>query len=324
MGVRSLNTEPLDLLVLGAGPAGLNAALSGHRAGLRVLVLGGDAPGGQVALHSTVDNFPGFPGGVTGAELMARWLQQVVDETGAAPDPRSVTRVDFAGDIKQVFTADGSFAAKAVVIATGSKPRRLGVPRELELQGKAVYYCATCDGPLLRTMERRRAAVIGGGETAVCTALALLPHAESVTVITRGAKLAASHSLVKRLQTNPSVRVLTHRTVKTILGDKRAEAVLVQNVETKDRETIHVEAVFVGIGPSPVTEFLQGAVSLDEQGFIVTDTLLRTSVPGVYAAGDVRVTPLRQIVTAAADGALAAHAAAQYLERQEQWHVRHS
>ena len=302
-----------DLLVLGAGPAGLTAALYGHRAGLRVLALGGNTPGGQVTLHDKVENFPGFPGGVTGAELMARWLKQVIDETGSMPSPESVTRVDLGGEIKEVFTSEAHHRARTVVIATGSSPKALGIPGESELRGKGVFYCATCDAPLLRTMQRRRAAVIGGGDTAAHTALALLPHAESVTVITRGADLGAGQALRKRLQDNPAVTILLGRVVREVVGSERAEGLLIEKIPTRERETCPVEAVFVGIGGSPVTGFLQEALALDERGFIVTDSLLRTSVPGVFAAGDVRTTPLRQIVTAAADGALAAHMAHKYL-----------
>lgn len=308
-----MSAEPYDLVVLGAGPAGLTAALYGHRAGLDVLALGGDSPGGQVTRHEKVDNFPAFPGGVTGAELMVRWLKQLIDETGSMPRLESVTSVSLAGEVKDIYTSQAHYQARAVVIATGSKPKPLGIRGEAELLGKGVFYCATCDAPLLRTMDRRRAAVIGGGDTGAHTALALLPHAESVTIITRGAELAAAPSLRKRLQDNPAVKVLCRRVAVEVMGEEKAEGLLLERVPTRERETCPVEAVFVGIGGLPITDFLRNSLALDERGFIVTDNLLRTSMPGVFAAGDVRVSPLRQIVTAAADGALAAHAAHRYL-----------
>lgn len=308
-----MNTESWDLLVVGAGPSGLTAGLYGHRSGLRVLILGGETYGGQVILHHKVENYPGFPGGITGAELMTRWLKQVMDESGSLPIPEPVIRVDFTGPEKLVMTPSAAYAGRAVILATGSRPRRLGVPGESEFSGKGVFYCATCDGPLLRTMARRRAAVVGGGDTALHTALALLPYAESVSVITRGADLRAKPVLVKRFLAYPEANVFVNRSARAVTGEQSATGLTLENVLSKELENMPVEAVFVGIGQTPVTEFLEGALDLDKDGFIVTDDLLRTSMAGVFAAGDVRTTPLRQIITAAADGALAAHTAAEYL-----------
>jgi len=308
-----LNNQTYNLLVIGAGPAGLTAALYGHRAGLKVIVLGGETPGGQVTLHHKVENYPGFPGGVTGAELMVRWLQQVIDEIGCAPEPEPVTAVNVSGPVKEVFVADHSYRAQAVIIATGSRPRRLSVPGETEWEGRGVFYCATCDAPLLRTMSSRRSVVVGGGDTAFHTAMALLPHAESVTVITRGAGPKAKPPLIKQLIQNPKARILVRRSVNAVIGEKRLTGLALQNTQTNETETFVVDAVFVGVGQSPTTGFLGGCLELNEGGFIVADNELRTSVPGVFAAGDVRDTPLRQIITAAADGALAAQSATEYL-----------
>jgi len=309
-----VNTQTYDLLVIGAGPSGLTAALYGHRSGLKVHVLGGETPGGQVMLHYRVENYPGFPGGVTGAELMARWLQQVIDELGCVPEPESVTEVHFSDPIKEVFVADRLYRARAVIVATGAQPRKLMVPGESEFQGKGVFYCATCDAPLLRTMASRRAAVVGGGDTAFHTAMALLPHAESVTVITRAAEPRAKPPLIARLEKDPKAGVLVRRSVNAVVGDKGVSGLVLQDTHTSETTTFPVDAVFVGVGQSPVTGFLTGSVELNESGFIVTDNRLRTSVPGVFAAGDVRSTPLRQIITAAADGALAAQSATEYLQ----------
>lgn len=309
-----MNTPICDLLVIGAGPSGLTAALYGHRSGLTVVVLGGDSPGGQVILHYKVENYPGFPGGITGAELMARWLQQMIDELGSAPIPEPVTAVDFSGSIKEIFVGDKAYRSKAVIIASGSRARQLEVPGESELEGRGVFYCATCDAPLLRTMSSRRAAVIGGGDTAFHTAMALLPHADSVTVITRGPEPKANPTLIHRLVQNAKAGVLVRRSVNAILGEKtKVTGLRLQNTQTNEIETFPVDAVFVGVGQSPVTGYLGRNVELTEGGFIATDMRLRTSAPGVFAAGDVRDTPLRQILTAAADGALAAQSASEYV-----------
>ncbi len=308
-----MNTQIYDLVVLGSGPAGLTAGLYGHRSGLKVCIAGGEMPGGQVMRHYRIENYPGFPGGVTGAELMARWLRQVIDETGAAPQSEIVTNIDFSSPIKRVLVGSQLVGARSLVIATGAAPRRLLVPGESEFEGKGVFYCATCDGPMLRTMTSRHAAVIGGGDTAFHTAVSLLPHADSITIITRGISPKAKLALTRQLEKDQKIRVLTHRSVTAVKGTKAVTELVLQNTRTQETETFPVNAVFVGIGQSPVTEFLEGKLELNEKGFIVTDGMLRTSVPGVFAAGDVRDTPLRQIITAAADGALAAESAGQYV-----------
>ena len=308
-----MGTKIYDLIVLGAGPAGLTAGLYAHRAGLDVLLLGGHSPGGQVTLHYKVENYPGFPGGITGAQLMMLWLQQVVDELGCSPDYQPVIRTEFSNSTKHVHLRTESFQAESVVIATGSRPRRLSVPGESEFEGRGVFYCATCDAPLLRTMERSRVAVVGGGDTAFHTAMALMPHAESVTIITRASEPRAKVSLTQKIAEYSKARVLVNRSVKSVEGKDRVTHLVLENPANHAEELFELDGVFVGIGQSPVTDFLDSSIEKDEQGFVVTNPLLETSVAGVYAAGDVRTTPLRQILTAAADGALAAYNAADYL-----------
>lgn len=265
-------------------------------------------------MHYRVDNFPGFPGGVTGVELMTRWLSQVMDETGSMPVYETVKDVNFAGSVKDVITETGTYRARAVVVAAGASPRRMDIPGESELVGRGVFYCATCDAPLLRKMSRRRAVVVGGGDTALHTSLALLPHAETVTLITRGERLRAKPALLQRIHGDDRVQVLANRSVKAVLGDDAATGLLLENRDTGEYETFPAEAVFVGIGQSPITGFLGNSLALTAENSIVTDASLQSSVPGIFAAGDVRNTPLRQIVTAAADGALAAQSAVQYLQ----------
>ncbi|MFC1833581.1 NAD(P)/FAD-dependent oxidoreductase [Thermodesulfobacteriota bacterium] len=308
-----MTLQTYDLIILGGGPAGLTAGLYAHRAGLNVLILGGETPGGQVTLHYRVENYPGFPGGVTGAELMMGWIKQVMDEMGAMPTPESVTRVDFSHRLKEVFTPLGSYGSRAVIVATGSSPKELRVPGESELSGKGVFYCATCDAPLLRNMDRQRAAVVGGGDTAFHTALALLPHAETVTVITRGPEPKAMPVLVDRFGQDPKAKIVTESSVRAVMGEDAVTGLALEHAGSAKEETIPFDAVFVGVGMSPATGFLEGSLRLNDDGFIITNNLLETSVSGVFAAGDVRETTLRQIITAAADGALAAHRAAQYI-----------
>ncbi len=302
-----------DLIVIGSGPAGLTAAIYGHRAGLEVLVLGGPAAGGKVARHHHIENYPPFPGGVTGAELMVKWLAQAGQEMGAYPSETKVERVDFSSRPLSLTAGGEAFLAKSVIIASGSHPRRLSVPGEARLDGKGVFYCATCDAPLLATMDRQRALVVGGGDSAAHTALGVLPHAESVTLVARGG-FRASPALLKRLESEDKVSFVTGRVVKEVLGEEAVSGLSLEVCDGGGREEVPGEAVFIGVGNRPATRFLGDAVELDDEGFILTGPELATSVPGVFAAGDVRTTPLRQIITAAADGALAAQSAAAFVQ----------
>lgn len=296
-----------DLVVIGSGPAGLTAALYGARAGLRVALIGGHAPGGKVARHHHIENYPPFGEGVGGAELMVRWIKQTSQELGSFPELVMVQEADLSS---RPFTlrgeGDASWQGRALIVATGSLPRRLGVPGEARLDGEGVYYCATCDAPLLATLERQRAVVVGGGDSAVHTALGVLPYAEKVTLVARGA-LRASPALLARLKDDCKVNFVTGE-IAAIQGDKS-----VTGVSLQDGAELDCDAVFVGVGNRPASGFLNGALELDAEGFIKTDQRLMTSLPGVWAAGDARSTPLRQIVTAAADGALAAQEAAAWL-----------
>jgi thioredoxin reductase (NADPH) len=302
-----LSEQVYDLLVIGSGPAGLTAALYGSRAGLKTALIGGQAPGGKVARHHHIENYPPFGEGVGGAELMVRWIKQVGQELGAYPDPAMVREADLGS---RPFTLRGDqgtyWRGRALIVATGSLPRRLGVEGEDRLDGEGVYFCATCDAPLLAAMERRRAVVVGGGDSAAHTALGVLPHAESVTLVARG-PLRASPSLLERLRGESKVTFLTGQ-VAAIRGGKS-----VTGLSLQDGSELACDAVFVGVGNRPASGFLAGALDLDAEGFILTDERLMTSLPGVWAAGDARATPLRQIVTAAADGALAAAQAARWL-----------
>ncbi|MCB2188560.1 MAG: FAD-dependent oxidoreductase [Deltaproteobacteria bacterium] len=312
-----MSEQIFDVAVLGSGPAGLTAAIYAHRAGLSTLVVGGDHPGGKVMMHPHIENYPPFPEGVTGAELMIRWVKQVADEVGEGPRPEMVTKVDLAGAVKTIEAEGGTYQARTVIVATGASGRKLGVKGEEELAGRGVFSCAMCDAPLLRTLKRQRAVVVGGGDTAVHTGQGLLPHAEAVTLITRGPALRAQPVLVDRFLADPKAGCRFQRQVVAIHGGSWVAGVSLKDPATGAIEEMEIDAVFVGIGQVPSTGFLQGALATDEEGFLVVDGDLACSLPGVFAAGDVRVSPLRQIITAASDGALAAKSATDYLAAAE-------
>ncbi|MCL6581080.1 MAG: FAD-dependent oxidoreductase [Firmicutes bacterium] len=296
-----------DLLVVGAGPAGLAAAIYGARGGLGTLVVERGLPGGQIALVDRVENYPGFPEGLSGAELAQR-LQEQALRFGAVLTTGEVTGdLDLASPLKKV----AGHLARAVVLAPGARPRRLGVPGEDRLVGRGVSYCATCDGAFFRG---RPVAVVGGGDSAVTEALYLSRLCSRVTVVHRREHFRAAPSLVERLSRVPNVEFCLGRVPVEIEGEQKVEGLVVRGPEGSF-ERLEVEGVFVYVGLEPETAFLRGELELDQAGYIVTDESLRTSLPRVWAAGDARVKELRQVVTAVADGALAATAAQVELSR---------
>jgi len=289
-----------DILVVGAGPAGLTAALYGARAGLSTAVLERGPVGGQISVVDAVENYPGFPEGLTGFDLAARMEEQArrfgarfVSGDAAGPD------LDLASTVKTV----GGQRAKTVVLATGARPRRLGLPGEDRLGGRGVSYCATCDGPFFRG---RPVAVIGGGDSAVTEALFLTRIASKVTLVHRRAEFRAAPTLVTRLRQAENAELRLGRVPVEIEGRDRVESLVIRDPAGGDPERVQVDGVFIYVGLDPETGFLKGHIDLDDEGYIITDELMRTRAPGVYAAGDVRAKDLRQVVTAAADGAVAA------------------
>jgi len=299
-----------DLIIVGGGPAGLTAYIYAARARLRTVLVEKLSPGGQVLVTDWVENYPGFPEGISGAELMEKFaaqaralgLEPVLDEAvGLTPD----------GDLRLVHLAGGkTLVAPTVIIATGASPRKLGVPGEAELTGKGVSYCATCDGPFFRDEV---IAVVGGGNTAVQESLFLTRFARKIYLIHRRDQLRATRILQERALSHPQIEPLWNTVVTEVLGEDRVEGLRIKNVKTGEESTLAVGGVFIFIGIKPQTEWLGGAVALDEAGFVVTDSETRTSLPGVFAAGDVRAKACRQIVTAAGDGAEAAYMAEHYL-----------
>ena len=301
-----------DMAIIGAGPAGLTAALYAARGGLNTVVLERISPGGQLAQTETVENYPGFPEGAEGWKL-AYDMQQQALRFGARIESLDVASVDFTGDVKRVAGANGTtYEARTVVIATGARPRKLGLENEGALTGMGVSYCATCDGNFFRGKD---VVVVGGGDTAVADALYLSRICNHVYLVHRRDQLRATQVYRARLEETENIEFvwnsISQRFVQT--DDGRVAGLEVQDKLTGELRTLDASAVFVAVGTEPNTEFLANAVALDERGYVIADESGRTSVPGVFAAGDVRTKSLRQVVTAVADGALAAENAAEFL-----------
>ena len=295
-----------DVIILGAGPAGLTAGIYAARGGLNAVIVENKAVGGQAALTAEIENYPGFES-VSGFELVSL-MQAQCERLGVAFVYDNPVNVSLDGNIKSVETAySGVLEARAVIIATGAMPRTLGLPRESALMGGGVSYCATCDGAFFKG---KAVAVVGGGNTAAEDALYLEKFASSVTLIHRRDALRADAILAKRIAES-TVKVAWDSVVTQLNGENKLSSVTLKNVKTGELSDLPVSGLFVAVGQTPATEGLRG-VELDG-GYIVTDEEMRTSLPGVFAAGDVRKKTLRQVVTATADGAIAAESAIKFL-----------
>lgn len=302
-----------DTLIIGGGPAGYTAALYAARAGLDTAVLERMSAGGQMGLTDIIDNYPGFPQGVDGLTL-GMDMQAQAERFGAKSLFGDVTEVDFTdSNLKKVITAYETHYARTVIIATGANPRELGLPNEQALVGKGVHYCAHCDG---RFYKGKTVAVVGGGNSAVSDALYLSRVTEKVYLIHRRDTLRATKIYHEPLMKAENVEFIWNSAVTEILSDDRVTGVKVQNLKDGAEREVAFSGLFVSIGRKPATDFLNGALELDSYGYIVADETTRTSVPGVFAAGDVRTKALRQVVTAVADGATAVHYAEEYLNGQ--------
>jgi thioredoxin reductase (NADPH) len=301
-----------DLIIFGGGPAGITAAIYAGRAALETLVLVGSLPGGQVANTERVENFPGFPDGIAGPELAQR-LHEQARKFGAAVLQEGVRGVDFSVYPLEVRAASSIYRARAGIIATGTFPRRLNVPGESEFYGRGVSTCATCDGFFYKD---RRVVVVGGGDSAVEEGLFLTKFAREVTVVHRRDELRASQIFQGRAFANPKMHFVWDSVVEEIRGDQVVKGVRIRNVKTGETSMIDTDGVFVYIGLIPATKIFEGQVDLDANGYVITDRGLRTSVPGVFAAGDVQNPDFRQAVVAAGSGAVAAMAADRFLAEQ--------
>lgn len=291
-----------DVVIIGAGPGGLAAGIYCGRANLKALILEGVGAGGQMNYTAEIDNYPGFSG--SGAELAEKMKAQAL-ESGAEIRAERVKEIANAGaDTKIVRTRRGEYRTRAVVIATGAVPRKLGVDGEERLAGAGVSYCATCDGAFFKD---KNVLVAGGGNTAFEEALYLAKFCKSVQLVHRREKFRASASLVERVKKNPKITLLTNETIEKIQGESAVKSVVLRHTLSARISLADTDAVFVAVGRVPQSELAENIVKTDENGYILTDENMRTSTKGIYAVGDVRKTPLRQVVTAAADGAIAAN-----------------
>ena len=308
--------ELYDVIIIGSGPAGLSAAIYAARAELKTVVFTGSSIGGQAALTDEIENYPGFPEGISGTELTQR-MQEQAKRFGAEIQMDEVTAVDFKEHPFTVTTYGGEHKARTVIIATGVSPRKLEVPGEEEFIGRGVSFCATCDGFFYKD---RPVAVIGGGDSAITEALFLTRFASKVYVVHRRDRLRATPILQTRAKQNERIEFVWDSVVTEVVGKDSVEGLKLRNVKTGEESFLKVDGVFVYIGQIPNTKLFEGQVELDERGYIVTDRAMHTSVPGVFAAGDVQEKVLAQVVTAAASGAIAAMEAEKfvaYLEGRE-------
>ena len=298
-----------DMIIIGGGPAGYTAALYAARAGLDAVLIEKAGAGGQMALTDVIDNYPGFDEGIDGFTLGMK-MKNGAERFGVKTILEQVNSVDFKNDVKAVNTSGKTYFAKTVVVSTGADPNELGVANEREYIGKGIHYCAHCDG---RFYKDKTVMVVGGGNTAVADALFLARFAKKVYVVHRRDTFRAEKILVDPLLHAENVEVLWNSVPVEFTAEERISGALIKNIVTNQEIKVPVDGVFVSIGRKPVTYFLEGSVSLDDKGYIIADETCRSSVDGVYAVGDVRTKPLRQIVTAAADGAVAVHFAVEYL-----------
>lgn len=298
-----------DMIIIGGGPAGYTAALYAARAGLDAVLIEKAGAGGQMALTDVIDNYPGFDEGIDGFTLGMK-MKNGAERFGVKTILEQVNSVDFKNDVKAVNTAGKTYFAKTVVVSTGADPNELGVKNEREYIGKGIHYCAHCDG---RFYKDKTVMVVGGGNTAVADALFLARFAKKVYIVHRRDTFRAEKILVDPLLHAENVEILWNSVPVEFTAEERISGALIKNTVINQEIKVPVDGVFVSIGRKPVTYFLEGSVSLDDKGYIIADETCRSSVDGVYAVGDVRTKPLRQIVTAAADGAVAVHFAVEYL-----------
>jgi thioredoxin reductase (NADPH) len=312
----NLNTKDAhsfhDLTIVGSGPAGLTAALYAAREGISTLVIERAGVGGQAGVTERLDNFPGFPEGITGAEFADRLRRQAERFGVEILQAQEVTEVAEDGEYKVVRTADGSeYSSWAVLLALGSTYRRLDVPGEMDFIGAGVHFCATCDGAFYRD---RDVLVVGGGNSAGEESIFLTRFAKKVTIATRDDHLSASKVVVEKVEENPKIEVLPNVSPSEFRGDSKLQSVVLKNTKTGEETEIDPDGVFVFIGLTPNTEIVRNLVDTDERGFVLTNAALETSVPGIFAAGDCRAGSTKQAASAAGEGAAVALAIRKYVE----------
>lgn len=302
------------VIIIGSGPAGLTAALYAGRAQLEPVVIAGNQVGGQIAITNEVENYPGFPEGTTGPELV-QLMQTHAENFGARLVYDEVTEVDLTnGSPFYVKTYNEEYEAEALIITAGASPRRLGVPGEEELIGRGVSYCATCDGFFFRNKD---VVVVGGGDSAMEEGIFLTKFANSVRIIHRRDELRAGPTLQKRAFANEKIHFIWDTIVTEINGNGTVQSVTTEDVNTGETEVLDTDGVFIYIGHYPNSKFLEGELAMDEHGYVIADEFMRTSVPGVFAAGEIQDPVYRQIATSVGQGCAAAMQAEKWLSERE-------
>lgn len=302
-----------EVIIIGGGPAGLTAGIYTSRAGLRTLLIETALPGGQMTTTEMIENYPGFPQGITGDEL-GRLMEEQAKRFGLNLINQEVLEVRLEGEKKIVRTYESEYISKTLIISSGTEYRRLGIPGEETFIGKGVSFCATCDGAFFKDS---RIVVVGGGDSALTEAIFLTKFAKEVTIIHRRDALRATKIYQDRALANPKIKFLWNSVVREVKGDKMVQSIVVKNVKNGELKEFETEGVFLFVGLSPRTQFLKNIVEMDKEGYILTNGNGETSVRGIFAAGDCRKKLLRQISTAVGDGATAAFAAEKFLESKE-------
>lgn len=298
-----------DVMIVGGGPGGYSAALYCARAGLKTLVLEKLSAGGQMALTSQIDNYPGFEDGIDGFELGEK-MQATAERFGAVTELAEVYSLKLDDEIKTAETSEGEFYARAVILATGANPRKLGIPKEEAYVGRGINYCAACDGMFYKD---KTVAVVGGGNTAAADVTMLSRIARKVYLIHRRDSLRATKIYHKQLEAMENVEFLWNNIVEELIIEDKVKGLKLKNLKTGELTDLVCDGLFVSIGRQPATDLVKGIVTLDDSGYVVADESCRTNIPGVFVVGDVRTKALRQVVTAVADGATASHYVEEYL-----------
>lgn len=310
--MKKIEEKDYDLVILGGGPAGLAAAIYATRGNLKTAIIENGIIGGQVNNTLEIENYPGFSM-IAGIDLVEK-LEEHADRF--SPDKyilQEITSIDLGAEIKTIETFDYKFKTKTVIIAVGAQPQKLDIPGELALAGRGVSYCAVCDGAFFREKD---VTVVGGGNAAIEEAIYLTRYAKNVNVIHRRNSLRADKVYQERAVNNPKIKFVWDSVAEEIKGNEKVEAIVIKNVKTGDISEIKTDGIFPYIGYAPNSDLFKDSLELDKRGFITTDASLSTSISGVFAAGDVRVTPLRQIIVAVADGAIAATSAIKYIDEE--------
>jgi thioredoxin reductase (NADPH) len=311
--MEGVKREIYEVIIIGGGPGGLTAGLYTSRARLSTLLIESALFGGQMTTTELIENYPGFPQGVTGDEL-SRLMEGQAKRFGMETVTEEVVRVSLEGDMKVVQTYESTYRCEALIISTGTEYRKLGVPGEKEFAGKGVSYCAICDGAFFRDSQ---IVVVGGGDSALTEALFLTKFAKELTIIHRRDALRGTKIYQERALANPKIKFLWNSIVQEIKGDSMVRSIIVKNVKTGEIKEFETEGVFLFVGLVPRTQFLKGIVQMDEGGYVLTNEHCETSAKGIFAVGDCRKKLLRQIATAVGDGATAAFAAEKFLELKE-------